>query len=215
MSIKENGIWAGNQFSNYSYRTITSPIVIQEPDGSIWLQILHHNSPSGNLFSSSDTFSIGVYKDANRWAQFNILSQCSKWELLIKQKGASTDTEQKFRWIQTVNPLTATFNDTKRANITLVTTTGYSTPGSSYGGAYYNNGSQSYIVCNNNTSGNWYGAWGCWNTWNNGIPGYNSVAITTGYLDVFIRIDNDSLITTDIAKIFNNQDTIANDFIEI
>jgi hypothetical protein len=41
------------------------------------------------------------------------------------------------------------------------------------------------------------------------------VSVTTGYTEVYIRIDNDSLITTDIAKIFDNQDTIANNFIEI
>ena len=214
MSISKNGVWKGKEFSNYSYRTIISPQVIQEPDGSIWLQILHHNNPTAYKFASNNTFSIGVYLDTNRWAQFNFLTQTTKWELLVKQKPTNTGTEQKFRWIQTINPLTATFDETKAANVTFNTTTGYSTPESTYGGAYYNNNSSAYLVCNNGKNGDWFGAWGCWNTWKEGIPGYNSVAITSGYVDVFIRIDNDSLSTTDKAKIFNNQDTIGLEFIE-
>lgn len=214
MSINKTGVWTGKEFSNYSFRTIIPPVTIQEPDGSVWLQILHHNNPTSYKFANSDTFAIGVYKDENRWFNINACNAATKWEILLKQKTTSSATEQKFRWIQTANPMAATFDQTKAANTTFITTTGYTTPGSSQGGAYYSNGN-TYLVCNNGTNGNWYGAWGCWNAYNGGIPGFNGTTVTTGSVDVFLRIDNDSLSVTDKAKIFNNQDTIGNEFIEI
>ena len=42
--------------------------------------------------------------------------------------------------------MTATFDQTKPANVTFVTS-GYNTPSSSYGGMY-KNGSQAYLNCN-------------------------------------------------------------------
>lgn len=214
MSIKENGIWTGKQFSNYSYRTITSPVVIQEPDGSIWLQIFHHNDPANNLFEQTDTFANGVYKDTEKWFNVNICNECSKWELLVKQKSTSTGNESKYRWIQMANPMTCAFADVDAADITTITTSGYSAMGSNMGGLYKKT-SSTYLCQNNANSGNWWGAVGAWAAYNGGIPGWNGTTVTSGYLDIYLRIDNNSLITTDIAKIFDNQDTIANEFIEI
>ena len=214
MSIKENGIWTGKQFLNYSYRTIISPVTIQEPDGSIWLQIFHHNDPANNLFEQTDTFINGVYKNSDLWFNINACNSFTEWELLVKQKPTSSGNESKYRWIQMVNPMTCAFADVDVADITTVTTAGYSTMGS-YMGGLYKKTSSTYLCQNNANSGNWWGAVGAWSAYNGGIPGWNGTTVTSGYVDVFIRIDNDSLITTDIAKIFDNQDTIANDFIEI
>lgn len=214
MSVYKNGIWNNNYMNNYSFKTIIDPQVIQEPDGSWWVQVLHHKNPTTNKFASTDTFSLGVYKNANTWCQFNLFNICTKWELLVKQKKSTSDSEQKFRWIQNINPILATFADTSASSITRITTSGYTT--STFGGAYYNGGTNTYLVCNNGTSGNWFGAWGCWTAHGGGIPAYNGGAIVDeGYVDVYIRIDNDSLTSTDKAKIFQNQDIIANDFIEI
>ena len=213
MSIGKNGVWKENNFSNFSYRTIITPQVIQEPDGSTWLQVLHHNNPTSNLFSSTDTFSLGVYKNSDMWAQFNIFNVCSKWEILLKQKDTETSTEMKFRWVQSVNPNIATFDQTKAANVTKNTSAGYTT--NTYGGLYYNNGSNAYLVGNNGNNGNWYGALGCWKAFQGGIPSFNNTVITTGYTNVYVRIDNDSLSVTDKMKIFNNQNIIANNFTEI
>jgi hypothetical protein len=56
---------------------------------------------------------------------------------------------------------------------------------------YYNGGNNSYYVCNNGTSGNWYGAIGCWSDFQTGIPAYNGGGIKDGgYTDLYIRIDN-------------------------
>jgi len=214
MSVNKNGVWSGNEFSNYSFRTVISPITIQEPDGSVWLQIFHHNNPASNLFAQTDTFTLGVYKNENTWFNFNACNVATKWELLIKQKSTSSGTEVKYRWIQTANPMTCTFGDVDVADITPITTSGYSAMGSSQGGLY-KKVSSTYLCQNNANSGNWWGAVGSWTNYNSGIPAINGVTVTSGYLDIYLRIDNNSLSITNKAKIFNNQDVIANDFIEI
>jgi hypothetical protein len=214
MSIYKNGIWTGSRITNYWLNYVTTPNIIQEPDGSVWLQIFHHNNPADYKFSSEDTFTEGVYKDTNRWFNLNMCDQFTKWELLLKQKITNTDNEVKYRWSQTVNPMIATFNDTVAANTTFITTSGYTTPNVSYGGMYKGS-SNSWLVCNNGNDGNWYGAIGCWTAYQSGIPGYNGATISSGFVDVYIRIDNDSLICNSDAQIRNNQELVFNDFIEI
>lgn len=214
MSIYKNGIWTGSRITNYWLNYVTTPNIIQEPDGSVWLQIFHHNNPTDYRFSSDDTFTEGVYKDINRWFNLNMCDQFTKWELLLKQKPTNTDSEVKYRWSQTVNPMVATFDDTVAANTTFITTSGYTTPSASYGGMY-KSGSNSWLVCNNGNNGNWYGAIGCWTAYQGGIPGYNGAVISSGLIDVYIRIDNNSLICNSGAQIRDNQELVFNDFIEI
>jgi hypothetical protein len=215
MSVYKNGIWNNNYMNNYSFQTAINPVIITEPDGSIWIQVLHHNNPASYIFSNSDSFANGVYKDTNRWAQFNLFDSATKWEILVKEKTTDTANESKFRWVQNYNPNIATYSNVAPANITFITTTGYTTPSSNYGGAYKVASANTYICCNNGTEGNWWGAFGASARHNGGIPAYNQAVVTTGYLDVYLRIDNDSLSITDKAKIFQNQDIVANDFIEI
>lgn len=201
MSITKQGIITSTEFTEFISNTYDTNVYI-EPDGSAWIRIIHHNNPTNAKFASTDTFTSQVYKDADRWfngALCNYLS--GSWELLLKQMSATGGTEVKYRWIQTVNPMTATFDQTKAANVTKITTSGYGNK-SAYGGVYYNNGSNSWLVCNNSTSGNWFGALGCWNAYNGGIPGYDAT-ITTGYMDLYLRIDSKSnLSQTSIDKNF-------------
>lgn len=189
--------------------------IITESDGSKWVQLFHHNNPTGGLFSLTDTFATGVYKDTNKWFNMNLCNKFNKWEILFKQKTTSDGTEEKYRWIQTVNPMIATFDQTKAANVTFITTEGYTTPGSSYGGLWYKNAS-TYLSANNNASSNWYGAVGSWTAWNSGTPGYNGKTVTSGYMDVYLRIDNDS-ISDDVLNrlLIKNEYIEANNFIEI
>ena len=216
MSLSKMGIWTGFEITNYWMDYAAIPNIIQEPDGSIWLQVFHHNNPAGGgLFSSSDTFTTGVYANENRWFNVNLCNKFNKWEILLKQKLTSDGTEEKYRWIQTNNPMVATFDETKTANTTFITTAGYTTPGSSYGGLWRQNSSNSYLVANNNNSGNWYGAVGAKVAYNGGIPGYNGKTVTSGYMDVYIRIEKDSWIASSGAKIRDSQELVFNDFIEI
>ena len=172
------------------------PNIYIEPDGSCWIRIFHHNNPASYLFKNTDNFSANVYKDENRWFNFNICNSFSAYEFIARVKRTINDTERVYRWIQNTNPLMATFDQTKVANITKVS--GYdSWP---LGGLYRLN-SSTYLTANNGTNGNWFGATGCWTAWNGGIPGWASTsandAVTTGYVDIYLRIDPDVRVFSD------------------
>ena len=202
MSIQKNGIWTSPHFSSFTV----------EPDGSVWLHIFHHNNPAGGLFTSSDTFATGVYIDVDRW--YDIEQFCnavSTWELMTKQRNTTTSDEVKYRWIQTVNPNTAAWADVSpsASGITRITTTGYST--STVSGGIYKLNSNTKFVMANSSNGNWFGATGCWTAYQGGIPGYLNTVCTTGYMDLYLRIDNTNLMH---AMVKDNK-TIAPQFYEI
>lgn len=193
-SILKNGFkfpYYTELFGKYDSR------VIIEKDGSVFMRVAHHNNPASKLFASNDTFATWVYKDSDRWLIGKIHDYVDSWEYILEQQETSTSVKQRFRWKQTVNPNVATFDETKSSLVTKYTSSdGYTDISSSYGGMYKKNTSgTSYYVCNNNSSSNWFGAVGAFYYWNNtadrvDIPGYNGVGISTGYLDLYIRIDN-------------------------
>lgn len=163
--------------------------IYEEPDGSRWIRVFHHANPSSsNLFSSTDSFSTHVYKDANRWFDVSICNQLSSWELMIKQKPSSTDTLQKYRWKQYVNPMLATFNDVAANKVIYDTSSGYTT--TTFGGLYKLN-SKTYLSMNNGATSAWWGAVGSWSSLSSGLPGWNNRTISeTGYMDLYVRIDD-------------------------
>lgn len=128
------------------------------------------------------------------------------YEFMVKSMYATGSTEYKFRWVQTKSPYTATFAEVASSAVTKVTTSGYTSY--SWGGLYVLN-SSTYFCTNNGTQGNWWGAVGAWNTHQGGIPGWISV-ITTGYEDVYLRVDNQ---TAPICSFFNTH-VQAREFIE-
>ena len=202
MSFYKNGIVTTPKLSNGDINPYDTAIYI-EPDNTGWVRIIHHNNPTSNKFASTDSFTTSVYRSADMWFNGSILNlnTSGKWELMIKQATTSTATETKYRFIQTNNPMTATYAQTTHANVTINTTSGYST-NSSYGGIYYNGGSNAYLVTNNANSGNWYGALGCWTAYGGGIPGIFGATITTGYIDVYYRID-DTLAKTYVPQLLS------------
>ena len=159
--------------------------IYEEPDGSRWIRIFHHASTSStNLFSSTDSFTTHVYKDANRWFDVSICNQLSSWELMIKQKPSSTDTLQKYRWKQYVNPMLATESDVSVDKVIYDTSSGYTS--STYGGLYKLN---EYTYLTQGTI--WWGAVGSWSSLSSGLPGWNKTTISsTGYMDLYVRIDD-------------------------
>jgi len=208
-NITKQGIIKTNNFneslgSKYDYN------IYVEPDNSAWIRIFHHNNPASKLFASTDTFASSVYLDVDRWFNISILNYITNntYELMIKQATTSGGTETKYRWIQTVNPMTAAFGDVDAADVTKITTTGYSTA-SNYGGLYYSN-SNTYLRANNSKSSNWYGATGSWTLTSNKLPAYGGVTISTGYMDLYIRIDNQP---NKLTSIFDAH-IQANEFIE-
>lgn len=209
MGINKNGIVNASAIANSVVNTYDTNFYA-ESDGSVWIRLFHHNNPAINLFSSSDSYTIQVYKSSEMW--FNValcnLNTSGKWEMMMMQKETSSSSVVKYRWIQTNNPMTATYAQTTNANVTVNKTSGYSYS-DSYGGMYKLN-SSTYLTVNNGTNGNWFGATGCWSHWNNGIPGVLGKAVTTGYMDLYYRIDTEKI---NDLKIFSNGIS-AYDFIE-
>ena len=181
--------------------------IYTEPDGSKWIRIFHHNNPaSSGLFASDMPFTDSVYVDSNRWFNVSVCNRFVKnntWELMVKQKTTSDASETKYRWTQKTNPMAGTWNDVQpsSSNIVRNTSSGYITNG---GGIYCMN-SSSYLNIANVTSSNWYGAIGSWTVYQGGIPGYPNTVITTGYMDLYLRIDIDNKVNMNKSGILTNQ----------
>ena len=205
MNFCKNGIINGEVFSQYLINVYDKNYYI-EPDNSVWTRISHHtpvlSDGSYNLFSSTDSFSSQVYKNEKAWFNIALCNKNSsgKWELMVKQTKTQNDNETKYRWIQNVNPMTATYEQTTPQNITINKNNGYDYEENTYGGMYYKN-SSAYLVVNNSIKNNWFGATGSWNSWSNGIPGVFTVAITTGYYDVYYRVDTEIFTKCSLNKI--------------
>ena len=141
------------------------------------------------------------------WFNFNVCNQLSgQWEILLIQAPLETDIPTKYRWIQTANPLTATYAQVAAANVTKITTEGYSDY--LYGGLYPKKDTNTYLCTNNGTASNWWGAIGKYTVYQGGSPCWNRNIVTTGYIDIFVRID--SILRN--AKIYKagNHTTIEN-----
>lgn len=182
--------------------------IYTEPDSSQWLHIARHNSPgTSGYFTSDSSFETGVYLDENRWYDVSIINLLNNFEFMVKQKTTSNATETKYRWVQTKNPLLAVYNDVKPTSVTRITTSGY-TDGT-FGGLWKMNSNTRLCIANTSAS-NWYGAIGCWTAYQNGIPGYPNTTITTGYIDLYVRIDNQFTNIYDSSGYNHNGEIINN-----
>lgn len=157
-----------------------------EPDGSEWIHIFHHNNPASNLFASTNTFLTQVHTDANRWFDVSYCYKLPKYEFLLKQSTTTGSTEYKYRWIQNINPMVAGFNDVSRSKVTYNEGTGYTVPGTTYGGLCRGIGS-TYLRANNNAASNWWGAIGAWGLSGGYVPSWNGQQVTTGCIDLYVR----------------------------
>lgn len=199
MAIGKNGVFSEKTLSE-TLLCHYDPAFYVEPDGSAWIRVAHHGNPAAAKFASNDPFASTVYKDDNRWFDVSLCNYLSGiWEIMIKQKSTPTATEAKFRWTQKTNPMGGTYEDVAPSSANIVRNSDGYTLVSTYGGMYKLNNS-SYLVATNGSKGNWFCAIGCWSAWNNGIPGFNGVAITTGYLDMYIRVDGFTNARASISK---------------
>lgn len=186
-----------------------------EPDGSAWVRIYHHNNPGAGSFASSNDFEHSVYLDENRWFNVEVCYDVFQWELMMKGKFTSAGSEWKVRWIQACNPMTATYDDVNKDNVTKITTDGYSSSPSAWGGLYAKK-SSAYLTTNNGTSGNWWGAVGSYSIYQSGIPGWgpSATVTTTGFNDLYLRIDNIFQDNMDKVHFKTNGIILADKFIE-
>ena len=185
--IIEHGTCETFIFDNLYDKTI-----YEEPDGSKWIRICHHNNPASNLFAASDNFAEGVYKNEDVWyCMENVCSSMNHYEFMVKQKDTATSTETKQRWVQSVDPSGATYAQIQASNITINTSSGYDT--SSHDGfsiyANVNSAAGSTRMHASTTVDSWWGAAGAWTAYEGGIPGMPNRVCTTGYMDVYIRFE--------------------------
>lgn len=191
------------------------PNVYIEPDGSAWVRIYHHNNPGAGSFSGSNDFAHSVYLDENRWFNVEVCDHIDKWEFMVKGRFTKNGDDWKVRWIQNVNPMTAAYADVAAANVTKITGNGYDAYKSSWGGLYAKKGS-AYLTTNNGNSGNWWGAVGSYSVYRSGIPGWgpSDTVTTTGFNDLYVRIDNLGNDSPTQAKTTKNNLWVGHSFIE-
>ena len=95
--------------------------------------------------------------------------------------------------------MTATYDSVDWNNTERILSEGYTAADDLYGGLHLT-GNRTYICCNNGHLGNWWGSVGAFDHHQGGIPGYSNKVITTGYLDVYIRVDNQLTDTAQLTK---------------
>lgn len=188
-TVTKTGQMKNNLFEEY----------ITESDGSVWELVFVHNRPADYKFDSTDPFTTGFSKNMNLMFNFQVCNDLTSWEFLVIQADLYAATPQKRRWVQTKNPLTAAFADVAAANITLNTSSGYTSD--SWGGLYPINNSNTFLCANNGTNGNWWGATGSKVFYQGGIPAWFGKIVKDGYVLIYVRVDSQS---KNIAKIYGS-----------
>ena len=148
-------------------------------DGSVFLQILHHNNPTSNLFTVSNCW---LNNTTNLYSATillkTIFKNLTEYEFLVCEKLTSSSSESQVRWKQTSNPaLSSTLS-----GYTLISGSTTSNGGLMNKGTYgcFHNG---------NT---WWNCCGSYTAYSGGIPGFTGI-VKSGYLDLYIRIPEDVL----------------------
>lgn len=170
-------------------------------DGSVFLQILHHNNPASNLFTS---FNCWQNDDSNLYSSLillkTIFNNLDEYEFLVCEKLESSSSESQIRWKQTSNPaLSSTLS-----GYTLISGSSSQTGGLMNKGTYG-------AMHNGNT---WWNCCGSYTKYSGGIPGFTGI-IKSGYLDLYIKIPEE-ILKGDIdknLKIFKKS-ILSNQFIE-
>lgn len=197
-SIQKNGVLNISTIYENAYQNLLQydKNLHVEPDGSIWAHVFHHNNPANSKFTNTaGDWADGVYLDDDRWYDLDrILNSLPHWEFLHIQKLTTTAAVTKYRWTQKTNPLLATWATVAADYCQYKTATdGYNT--SPYNkGMYLMKSSQLHMCIANASNGNWYGGIGVASAYNGGIPGYPNTTVTTGCIDLYIRIDTPTKI---------------------
>jgi len=162
------------KINNY-IETDSSNIMIAS-DGAAFLRILHHNNPASNLFTTANCWcnnSTNLYSGLVLLKNAAWITSLSEFEFIICEKLTSDATESQYRWKQTSNPALTS------------SVTGYTVISGSPARdcKLRNNGSMAAM----HNGSAWWVACGSYTAYQGGIPGVAGV-VTTGYLDLYIRI---------------------------
>ena len=163
--------------------------IYTESDGSTWVHVFHHNNPASTLFNNSDKDWLqGKYISEDAWYDLEpIVSNLVNYEFLYRQKTTSSGSISSYRWIQTIDPMIAKWTDVSPSSGNIIfNTNGYTT--SSMGGMYLRKSSDQHMCIANTNSSNWYGGIGISTAYQGGIPGYPNTTVTSGCIDLYVRI---------------------------
>ena len=165
------------------WETRTPALEVHEESGATWLKLLRHDNPTAQIFTAANC------KNNEQEGLFSklylldddtlFLRPNGTYEFMEKQKCTPSSAEWVGRWTQTSSPTASTATGFNK----IYTTTdagSYLTLGlhhTSSNAQFDRNGSD------------WWCATGAYNRHNNGLPGYQTTVITTGYQEFFVRID--------------------------
>lgn len=158
--------------------------------GAKWACLLVHNNPANNLFANDSAGGCyGKYGD-NLYSRLHLLTGNSfktsggVIEFLVIQKAESSNGDSYYRWTQTVNPIDTGTSSSSCTSANIGFTNVSNAP---YGLCRRSN--YSYFTGTGQGS-SWWGAIGCYTAYSGGIPGFASVIVKSGYLKLYVRIDN-------------------------
>lgn len=146
-------------------------------DGSLWVQVLHHNNPASNMFTSANCWN---YDDESNLYSALHLMKNPDWkvngvyELLAEEKLTSSGTVSQYRWTQTSNPATSS------------SVTGFTAITGS-GGNFTGLQLDTRHGCMSHAGSTWWCCCGAFTQYNGGIPGFGGT-VTSGCLDLYIRV---------------------------
>jgi hypothetical protein len=175
-------------------------------DGSVWVQLLHHNNPSTNLFTQSNCWNYdngtNLYSALFLLKNGDFKNSQGQYEFLACEKLTSASTETVFRWKQTSNPSVSS------------TITGFSAISGSSSYSYRGLLTNGNYGCMHNGN-TWWGCCGSYTPYQGGIPGFGNV-ITTGYLDLYVRVSDEKLKGSNISgtTAFYKESILTNQLLE-
>ncbi len=171
--------------------------IYTEPDGSQWYHISHDNNPASYSLSLSNWNDVSSqYISSDKWLSTKYDRYLDRHEYLIKQAETSGGTESKWRWSQPKSLCRSAYAHAAVAEITKNTDSGYASWEANHGGLYAS-GHNCVYQQNNGTFGNTWGRICAYKRYNNGNAGFNGVTVTTGYTDLYVRIDNAGFLLKD------------------
>lgn len=175
-------------------------------DGSIWVQLLHHNNPASNLFTASNCWNYdngtNLYSALFLLKNGDFKNSQGQYEFLACEKLTSASTETLFRWKQTSNPSVSS------------TITGFSAISGSSSYNYRGLLTNGNYGCMHNGS-TWWGCCGSYTPYQGGTPGFSNV-ITSGYLDLYVRVTENTVkgATTSGVTALYKEAIASNSFLE-
>ena len=148
--------------------------------GCTWVKVLHHNNPSANLFTtgncknntSSNLFSrLYLFDDTDRFKMTD-----GRYEFMVREKINSNSTENIGMWVQTSSPTAGTVAGYKQL---------YKSTAVSRDFGLVHQTTRTHF----DNKASWWCACGSYTAYEGGTPGFWGT-VKTGYIDLYIRVDN-------------------------